>query len=101
MPHWLVKVLESDGELKSVNRLGPDGKMTKVKVAANHAAGVLPVVAQLLEQDNSTQFAYLCHSSVRHISKLRREGKHCTSKRLRYLAHKLKAAFVAIAIFKC
>jgi hypothetical protein len=80
MPPWLVKVLESDGEIKSINRLGPEGKLRKVKVSVNHAAGILPVIAQLLVQDRSTQFAYLCHSSVRHVSKLRREGKHCTSK---------------------
>lgn len=101
MPHWLVKVLESDGEIKSINRLGPDGKLRKVKVAVNHAAGMLPVIAQLLVQDRSTQVAYLCHPSVRHVSKLRREGKQYTSQGSRYLANRLEVASAAIEIFKC
>jgi hypothetical protein len=38
-------------------------------------SGVLPVLGQLLEQSATTQYAYLCHPAVQHISKLRREGK--------------------------
>jgi hypothetical protein len=75
MPSWLVKLLHTDGEIKSANRLGPDGRLTRVKVAANHAAGILPVLRQLLEQDGLTEFAYLCHPTVKHVSKLRREGE--------------------------
>lgn len=75
MPSWLVKLLHTDGEVKSANRLGPDGKLARVKVAANHAAGILPVLRQLLEQDGLTEFAYLCHPAVKHVSKLRREGE--------------------------
>jgi hypothetical protein len=77
MPSWLVKLLETDGEIRSVNRLGPEGKLKKVKVSVNHAAGILPVLEQLLNQDPSTEFAYLCHPAVKHVSKLRREGKSC------------------------
>jgi hypothetical protein len=75
MPPWLVKLLESDGEVKVVNRITPAGKLKKVK-STNHAEGILPIVAQLLDQDHSTRFAYLCHPSVKHVSKLKREGKH-------------------------
>jgi len=74
MPSWLVKVLESDGEVKSINRMGEDGRLKRVKVCANQAAGILPVLKQLLNQDPYTEYAYLCHPAVKHVSKLRREG---------------------------
>lgn len=73
MPPWLVKLLESDGENKSVSKLSPRGKVEKVKTN-NYSEGIIPVLAQLLEQDTSTKVAYLCHPSVKHISKIRREG---------------------------
>lgn len=75
MPSWVVKILEKDGHLETVNRLGPNNKLYKVKTCVNQASGILPVVAQLLEQDSYTEFAYLCHPAVRHVSKLRREGE--------------------------
>jgi hypothetical protein len=73
MPSWLVKLLGSDGEIRTCSRLGPGGKVKKFK-SSNHAEGILPVLAQLLDQDLSTRFVYLCHPSVKHVSKLRREG---------------------------
>jgi zinc finger-containing ubiquitin peptidase 1 len=100
MPNWLVKVLESDGEIRSVTRLSPEGKLKKFKVSANHAAGVLPVLKQLLNQDPYTQFAYLCHPSVKHVSKLRREGKLYTFMGSNYLADGPEVVSVAIEIFK-
>ena len=36
--------------------------------------GVIPVLAQLLEQNESTRSAYLCHPCVQHVSKLKKEG---------------------------
>jgi zinc finger-containing ubiquitin peptidase 1 len=75
MPSWLVKLLESDGEVKIINRISPAGKPKKVK-STNHAEDILPVLAQLLDQDHSTRFAYLCHPSVKHVSKLKREGQY-------------------------
>ena len=75
MPTWLVKLLDSDGEVKIVNRINPAGKLKKVK-STNHAENILPVISQLLDQDRSTRFAFLCHPSVKHVSKLKREGKH-------------------------
>jgi len=75
MPPWLVKLLETDGEIKTVNRLDADGKLKRVKVCANQAADIVPVLEQLLEQEPFTEYAYLCHPAVKHISKLRREGK--------------------------
>lgn len=74
MPSWLVRVLQSDGEVTSINRIAANGKLKRANVCINQAAGVLPVIKQLLEQDPDTNHAYLCHSSVRHVSKLKREG---------------------------
>lgn len=50
---------------------------------ADKTSGVLPVLGQLLEQSATTQYAYLCHPAVQHISKLRREGK-CLEFRIKY-----------------
>lgn len=71
----IVKLLQSDGEVTTINRLVEGGRLKKVKVCLNQAPGIIPVLAQLLEQDSYTDVAYLCHPAVKHISKLRREGK--------------------------
>ena len=43
-------------------------------------AGIVPVVEQLLRQSKSTEYAFLCHPAVQHISKLRGEGGCSASK---------------------
>jgi hypothetical protein len=76
MPSWLVTLLkEEDGAMKTGNRLDGNGKMVKVQFSPNRTAGVVPVLAQLLEQDTSTAYAYMCDPAVKHVSKLKREGK--------------------------
>lgn len=75
MPSWLVKLLASDGEIKTINRLDPDGKVRKVKVCENQASDIIPVVEQLLQQDALTEYAYTCNPCVKHVSKLKKEGK--------------------------
>lgn len=57
MPDWLVQMLKRDGQV-----VGHD---------------VIPVLRQMLEQSASTEYAYLCHPCVQHVSKLRREGGFC------------------------
>lgn len=54
MPDWLVSLLQKEQPVKS--------------------EGVVGVLAQLLEQCSSTNYAYLCHPCVQHISKLKKEG---------------------------
>jgi hypothetical protein len=81
MPSWVVKILEKDGMLETVNRLGSNNKLYKVRTCVNQASGILPVIAQLLEQDVYTEFAYVCHPAVQHVSKLRGEGKSIVRKR--------------------
>lgn len=77
MPKWLVELLQHDGATVTINRLDGDGKLKKVKFCPNRTSDILPVVEQLLQQDKSTEYAYLCHPSVKHVSKLKREGGFC------------------------
>ncbi|KAI1477135.1 DUF1671-domain-containing protein [Daldinia eschscholtzii] len=57
MPRWLEDLLKKRGYKSS--------------------QGVIPVLAQLLQQNKYTQYAYLCHPETQHISKLRNEGSFC------------------------
>ncbi|WZH45168.1 Zinc finger with UFM1-specific peptidase domain-containing protein [Fusarium acuminatum] len=72
MPPWLVDLLQDEGQV------------------AND--GVLPVLGQLLEQSATTQYAYLCHPAVQHISKLRREGGFCGYRNIQMLTSNIIAA---------
>lgn len=85
MPSWLVKLLETDGETATTNKLDSDGRIRKVKVCLNRTAGIIPVLEQLLHQDKTTVYAYLCSPAVKHISKLKREGKSTVSSFLKTL----------------
>jgi hypothetical protein len=69
MPLRIKKVLAKDGQMDMIVRKG-----IRVRVYPNQAEGIIPVIMQLLEQDSSTRYAYLCHPAVRHVSKLRGEG---------------------------
>lgn len=75
MPSWLIKLLEDDGAMKTTNQLDGSEKLRRVKICPNMTAGIVPVIAQLVEQDETVEYAYLCDPAVKHVSKLRREGK--------------------------
>lgn len=70
-----MKLLQRDGEMKTINQLDIDGNVRRVQVCDNMATGIVSVITQLLEQDPYTQYVYMCSPSVRHVSKLKREGK--------------------------
>jgi hypothetical protein len=57
MPKWLISLLRERRHVSS--------------------AGIIPVIDRLLQLNHTTQYAYLCHPCVLHISKLRREGGFC------------------------
>ncbi|OIW29870.1 DUF1671-domain-containing protein [Coniochaeta ligniaria NRRL 30616] len=57
MPDWLINLLQKQGQVDQ--------------------SGVIPVLEQLLQQSNTTKYAYLCHSCVHHVSRLKREGGFC------------------------
>ncbi|KAI0490742.1 peptidase family C78-domain-containing protein [Xylaria cf. heliscus] len=48
--------------------------------------GIIPVLAKLLEQNPSTEHAYLCDPAVQHISKLRGEGGFCGYRNIQMLS---------------
>lgn len=76
MPSWLVKLLQDqDGAYKTGTRLDTHGNLKKVRMCPNMAGGIIPVLEQLLDQDEYVEFAYLCDPAVKHVSKLRREGE--------------------------
>ncbi|KAK8110537.1 peptidase family C78-domain-containing protein [Apiospora kogelbergensis] len=57
MPDWLVALLKKEGQVVET--------------------GVIGVLEQLLEQNPTTKYAYLCHPCVQHVSKLKKEGGFC------------------------
>ncbi|KAI0379966.1 DUF1671-domain-containing protein [Hypomontagnella monticulosa] len=65
MPNWLISLLKR-----------------KVKVDQR---GVIPVLEKLLQQSDTTSYAYLCHPAARHISKLKREGSFCGYRNIQML----------------
>ena len=76
MPEWLRKLLvEKDGYTKTIDRVDEAGTTKRVEFSPNQTRGIVPVIAQLLEQDRQVLYAYICHPSVMHVSKLFREGK--------------------------
>lgn len=78
MPGWLASLLRSGSEIKREGeRLAPafENKLRyRVSVMLIGITGIIPVLQQLLDQNKGTKYAYLCHPSVQHISKIRLEG---------------------------
>ncbi|KAF2969839.1 hypothetical protein GQX73_g3741 [Xylaria multiplex] len=56
--------------------------------------GIIQVLARLLEQTSSTEYAYLCHPAVQHISKLRGEGGFCGYRNIQMLSSYIVGARV-------
>ena len=77
MPDWLRKELEIGAKIKVTNQITPDGRLLRIENVANEVRDVLPVIAQLCEQDLAISRAYLCHSDVTHVVKLAKEGGFC------------------------
>lgn len=72
MPRTTTK-LNSSGGIKTVTKIG------------NYVPGVMPVIEILIEQDPETAYAYTCHRSVEHISKLKNEGGFCGYRNIQML----------------
>jgi hypothetical protein len=76
MPSWLVRLLKKeDGVIRTTNHYNKHGGLVRTEVRCNMEAGMIPVLHQLLEQDSTVKYAYLCDPAVKHVSKLAREGK--------------------------
>lgn len=59
------------------NKIDHDGKLIRIESTANEIRHIIPVLAQLCEQDRTVSRAYLCHSDVRHVVKMNKEGGFC------------------------
>ncbi len=77
MPEWLHKQLELGAKVTKFNQLTPDGRMYSVETVANETRGILPVLAQLCEQDSHVSRGFICHPDVQHVVKMAREGGFC------------------------
>ncbi|KFY14519.1 hypothetical protein V492_02573 [Pseudogymnoascus sp. VKM F-4246] len=86
MPGWLHNLLLSDGMPKTITKLTPSGGIKRVTKIGNYVSGVMPVIEKLIEQDPDTAYAYTCHPSVEHVSKLKNEGGFCGYRNIQMLA---------------
>ena len=77
MPDWLRNELEVGAKVKTINQITSDGRLLRTDSIANEIQGIIPVIAQLCEQDPAVSRAYLCHSEVTHVVKLAKEGGFC------------------------
>ncbi|KAI9661652.1 MAG: hypothetical protein M1821_008890 [Bathelium mastoideum] len=85
MPAWLHRQLSTGGKRTVVTRIGRDGRLVRDRTVENEVPGLLPVLARLIDHDESVQRAYFCHPVVRHVSKLPREGGFCGYRNMQML----------------
>ena len=77
MPEWLRRQLEHGARITIINNIGPDGRLTRTETIANEYRHIIPVLAQLCEQDPSVSRVYFCNPNVTHVVKMAREGGFC------------------------
>jgi len=77
MPEWLRRQLERGAKVTISNQIGNDGRLIRIETIANEFPGIIPVLAQLCEQDHAVSRAYLCQPDVTHVVKMAKEGGFC------------------------
>ncbi|KAL8764579.1 MAG: hypothetical protein Q9209_007967 [Squamulea sp. 1 TL-2023] len=92
MPAWLQRQLERGAKVSIVNKISHEGQMVRLEIVANETRGVLPVLAQLCEQDNMLAKVYLCHPGVQHVFKLAKEGGFCGYRNIQMMISYVQAA---------
>ncbi|KAL6712774.1 hypothetical protein ACLMJK_009615 [Lecanora helva] len=85
MPGWLRKQLELGAKVTVFNQISLDGRILRVETIANEFRGIIPVLAQLCEQDPALSRAYLCHPDVTHVVKMSKEGGFCGYRNIQML----------------
>ncbi|KAL4806023.1 peptidase family C78-domain-containing protein [Aspergillus unguis] len=85
MPSWLLQMLHKGNATTKINKITPDGKLSKHVVVDNEASDVIPALAQLCKQDKSVQRTFLCSPHVHHIFKMPREGSFCGYRNIQML----------------
>lgn len=91
MPTWLRMQLERGAKISMVNEIGPNGQLVRVETVANETRGILRVIAQLCEQDQSVEKIYLCHPDVQHVVKMSREGGFCGYRNIQMMVSFIQA----------
>ena len=92
MPVWLRKQLEQGAKVTSRNTISPNGSLIRVETIANETRGIIPVLAQLCQQDPTVERAFLCHPSVQHVVKMSREGGFCGYRNIQMMISFIQAA---------
>ena len=92
MPNWLRKQLETGAKVTVSSQITPDGRLLRVESIANEVRGIVPVLAQLCEQDSTVSRAYLCHPEVTHVVKMAREGGFCGYRNIQMLISHIRDA---------
>ena len=77
MPTWLLTKLEKGAKVTLTDQLNNRGQIVRVEKVANETEGILPLLSQLCEQDPTLSKIFLCHSRVKHVVKMAREGGFC------------------------
>ncbi|KAL8909643.1 MAG: hypothetical protein Q9207_000141 [Kuettlingeria erythrocarpa] len=92
MPAWLYKQLERGAKVSIANRIGRSGRLVRTEVIANETPGVLPVLAQLCQQDQTLSKVYLCHPGVQHVFKMAKEGGFCGYRNIQMMLSYIQTA---------
>ena len=92
MPEWLRKQLELGAKVTIFNQISLDGRVVRVETVANEFHGVIPVLAQLCEQDTALSRVYFCHSDVTHVVKMSKEGGFCGYRNIQMLISYIRDA---------
>ena len=92
MPSWLRKQLEAGAKVTISSQIMPDGRLQRVESIANEVRGIVPVLAQLCEQDPTVERAYLCHPEVTHVVKMAKEGGFCGYRNIQMLISYIRDA---------
>lgn len=66
MPDWLRRMLHEKNHISQ--------------------GGMIPVLAQVLDQNPTTRYAFLCSAAVHHVSKLKNEGGFCGYRNIQMLS---------------
>ncbi|WEW56289.1 hypothetical protein PRK78_001732 [Emydomyces testavorans] len=85
MPAWLRRMLEEGAPVTYENRIQPDGTLTRVEMIENESRGIIPVLVQLCELDETVERAFLCDPNVRHVFKMPKEGGFCGYRNIQML----------------
>ncbi|KAL8873426.1 MAG: hypothetical protein Q9174_001101 [Haloplaca sp. 1 TL-2023] len=92
MPAWLHRQLENGAKVSLVTQIDENGHVVRVETVANEACGILPVIAQLCEQDQMLSNVYLCHPGVQHVFKMAKEGGFCGYRNIQMMISFIQAA---------